>query len=74
MTEQESILAALRGEGAFPRTELGDAINNLLGRAEAAEFALRTARQECRTLRAAIRRHIGSGHDQFRELRQALGE
>lgn len=83
--EQGALLAALRGERPFPRTELGDAINNLFGRAEAAEHALgvtrraaehalEVVRQERDALRAAIRWHTWAGQGHLAQLRKALGD
>lgn len=44
LTELCDIGAALKGERPFPRTEIGDAIHNLRGRAETAERALAALR------------------------------
>jgi hypothetical protein len=50
LTELDEIAAALRDEQPFPRTEVGDTIHNLRGRAETAELALASLRARVRAL------------------------
>jgi hypothetical protein len=70
LAELDRIAAALRDEQPFPRTEVGDAIHNLRGRAETAEHALASLRE--RVLALAGRHEECCGVVNIASLREAV--
>jgi hypothetical protein len=57
LQELADIKAAMADEGPFPRTDLGDDIHNLRGRAEAAEYALSVERAAANRRAAEVLRN-----------------